>query len=511
MTSAKGKIGPRGGAVAAGHEATAGAAAQILADGGNAFDAAIAGLWMACVAEPILASPAGGGFLMAHTAGGTELFDFFSQTPRRFCPDAEFEAVTVDFGTATQVYHIGAGSAAVPGFVPGLYAVHKRLGQLAMPHLLAPAIAAARAGVGLTAFQAQVASLVEPILLAQTRTADHFAPGGALPRPGANIRNPELADTLAQLAKEGVRLFTHGRFANAMVAGCAQGRGHLTAADVSSYEVVRRAPLWVDHHGWRLALNPPPAAGGAMVGLTLALVAERSKNGAGRDRAAPEILVRSLAEVAAIRDQNAFDVARRICNGVRSAPPDRHVDHWASRRGTTHISVIDAQGNAVAATVSNGEGNGHMVGGFLMNNMLGEDDINPGGFGNWTPGTRLSSMMAPTLLSRGGEIVALGSGGSNRIRSAVAIVAARIAAGHALAEAIAGPRLHVEDAHLDFEDHFSAADRAALIAAFPDHRAWPRSGMFFGGVHVAALGADGCLDASADPRRDGAAHRSAPQ
>jgi len=510
----------RHGAVSAGHTATAEAAAEVLAEGGNAFDAAIAGLWMACVAEPVLASPAGGGFFMARrarrtqsapgstgstgSAGGTELFDFFAQTPRRRRRGAEFRAVTVDFGPATQDFHIGAGAAAVPGFVPGLYAVHERLGQLPMTRLLAPAIAAARTGVRLTAFQAHVAGLVSPILLAESQTADHFAPQGAFPPPGTGVKNHALAETFEHLAREGLALFTHGPLAAAMCDPALMG--HLSGADFANYKVERRPVLSVDYQGWRVALNPPPAAGGALVGLTLHLAASHA--GAG-DVPSIESLGRALAEVVAIRDHDPFNVATRICkDGL--APPSRPGEHRASQRGTTHISVIDGDGNAAAATVSNGEGNGHMIGGFLMNNMLGEDDINPGGVGNWQPDTRLSSMMAPTIMSRGRRVVALGSGGSNRIRSAVAIVAARIAQGRNLEVSVIGPRLHVEGAHLDFEDHFSAAERALLVAAFPDHRAWAEPDMFFGGVHAVARAQNGDISAVADPRRDGSAILVAP-
>ena len=124
-----------GGAVAAGDSATVAAAVEILSDGGNAFDAAIAAMCAACVAEPVLASLGGGGFLLAHTAGGKEiLYDFFVQTPRCRRPTAtiDFKPILADFGATTQEFHIGLGAAATPGMVAGLFAVHRALGRLPM-------------------------------------------------------------------------------------------------------------------------------------------------------------------------------------------------------------------------------------------------------------------------------------------------------------------------------------------------------------------------------------------
>ena len=485
------------GAVAAGHAVTADAAAEILGDGGNVFDAAIAGLWAACVAEPVLASPGGGGFLMAHRSGGPgELFDFFVAAPKLKRPGTEFRAATVDFGTATQVFHIGAGAAAVPGFVPGLFEIHAALGSLPMPRLLEPAIRAARRGVALTPFQAHVARLVAPILFAEPASEDHFAPGGALPAAGTVLVNTDLAATFEALGREGARLFASGEIAQAMARHAADGRGHLTLGDLAAYEVVRRPPLRIPCGRWTLALNPPPAAGGALVGLALRLAARETGNSLARALACAQAQVDRLRGSAS--DLPAGDIVDKHLAGlVRDATV-----RPTALRGTTHISVVDTQGNAAAATVSNGEGNGHLVAGFLMNNVLGEDDVNPGGFGTWTPGERPASMMAPMVMTGDVEAIALGSGGSSRIRSAMTLVAARLAAGTSLADAVTGPRLHVEGGHLDFEDDFAPDERRGLVEAFPDHRAWPEPSLYFGGVHVASV-RRGAVDACADPRRGG--------
>ena len=146
------------GAVAAGHPKTADAAALLLEAGGNAFDAALAALCAACVAEPVLTSLGGGGFLTAKTAAGkTQVYDFFVQTPRRKRPpyDIELFPVVADFGTAKQEFHIGMGSLATPGTVRGLFDVHRELGSIPMRRIVEPAVMTARDGVRLNHLQAQ--------------------------------------------------------------------------------------------------------------------------------------------------------------------------------------------------------------------------------------------------------------------------------------------------------------------------------------------------------------------
>jgi gamma-glutamyltranspeptidase / glutathione hydrolase len=179
------------------------------------------------------------------------------------------------------------------------------------------------------------------------------------------------------------------------------------------------------------------------------------------------------------------------------------------QKGTTHISVVDAKGNACSVTVSNGTGNGEVVGGygFMLNNILGEEDVNPHGSTDWPTDTRLASMMCPTLIDTpDGALVALGSGGSNRIRSAIFQVVSRICLGHAgLEEAVRAPRLHVENGHLDVEAPGADGRISQLKDLFPDHRIWPEKNMFFGGVHAVRSDASGRFSSVGDDRREGVA------
>lgn len=499
------------GVVAAGHKLTAEGAAEILDDGGNAFDACVAGLLMACVAEPVFASPGGGGFLMAKAAAKrtVALYDFFAETPLHKRPDSEiaFFPIHADFGPVKQEFHIGAGSSAAPGIVPGLYAIHAELCRLPMRRLAEPAIRAARDGFPLSAFQAYLFTVIAPILTASAGTARVFAPEGRLLEAGAMFRNPDLADTLAWLAEDGARLFVDGDIGQAIVAQARELGGYLTAADLSRYEVERRAPLDWRHGRAVVALNPPPAASGPLIAYGLAFIEALGEQGRAIDALA---LYQAMALTNAARATHGGSLAQRLADGALAKAMRDAARHPPAYRGTTHVSVIDAHGNAAAASLSNGEGNGFMAGGhgFMLNNMLGEEDLAPEGLGIWREGVRLSSMMAPTIITeRDGGVIALGTGGSNRIRTAILQVAVNLLdRGMRLDAAVEAPRLHVEKGGtLSFEPGFSEKEAAALLALAPEAQVWPEQNLFFGGVHAVRRLADGSLEGAGDPRRRGVA------
>ncbi len=467
------------GIVAAGHDLTAGAAADILRAGGNAVDAAIAAAWMACVCEPVLASPGGGGFAMVHAPGGeTTLIDFFAQTPLAEAGDTEFFEVFADFGEKQQAFHIGHGSTATPGFVPGLFHLHDRYASRPMAELLRAAGAAARGGVTITRFQHFLSTVVAPILAATPAAARLHAPGGDFVPPGGRMANPGLADLFERFASAGLAAYEHDVIPVILAAQAAGG--HLRQADFDRYQVFEREPLRIEFSGLDIALNPLPSAGGTLIAHTLQGMADIDP-----------------AELASALDRT--DRARRAARG--------DLQRLLRQRGTTHISVIDADGYACAMTVSNGEGNGHLAGefGFMPNNILGEDDVNPSGASGWPVNARLSSIMCPTIAEFGdGSLFALGSGGSNRIRSAIATVLCNLALdGSTVAGAVAAPRMHVERGHLDVEGQFGAGVLDELTDLFPDHRIWPEPNLYFGGCHITAHLAEGRFEGAGDHRRAG--------
>ncbi len=504
------------GVIAAGHEVTAKAGADILRAGGNAFDAALAAMFASTVPETVLSSIGGGGFLMAHRqdpdgdGAQTDLYDFFVDTPlrKRDMEEIDFHGIDADFGPATQEFHIGVGSSASPGIIPGAYAVHKDLCTLPMSDILAPAIKAAREGVAVDDFHAYLFTIIRPILMASPAVSQLFAPEGTLLKSGEIFQNEALAETLEQLARQGEALFSHGAVGQSIVRQSSEEGGHLSFEDLNGYEVIKRAPLFWRHGEMTLALNPAPAQSGALIAYGLGLIDEVAAR-----KAAPADIF-DLVEVMSLTNRARADhgsgLVSRLDRDIICAQLDAAFDHKPFSRGTTQISVIDENGNGASVTLSNGEGNGHMVGdhGFMLNNMLGEDDLHPQGFHQWETGKRLSTMMAPTIMTGpDGELLALGSGGSNRIRTAILqVLHYLIDQGKDLAQAVEHPRVHLErDGVLSFEDLFGDETRSQLLKRYPDAHPWPEPNMFYGGVHCAERLKDGLFAGAGDPRRNGVA------
>ena len=491
-------------AVAAGSRLAAEAAGTVLAEGGSAVDAVIAGALAACVAEPVLASLLGGGFLMVREPSGrVRLLDAFVHTPRRPLPERETDLreIVADFGETTQSFHIGAGSIACPGLGPGLAEAHARFGRMPLPDLAAPACAAARAGTPIEAFQATVLGIVAPIYRASGGAKALYLHGrDAPPEAGTPIQNPALADLIETFAHEGARFLQQGEPAAALAALCEQG-GHLTLDDLRRYAPVWRTPLEAVRGKARLAFNPAPALGGVMTELMLALLPERAQ-------------ATAVARMLGLADTARAEAAASREPAAALADPDRRarlagvLARPQAPRGTTHISAVDAEGMGAALSVSNGEGCGLVLPGMGMmpNNMLGEADLVPEP-GRFAADVRLASMMAPTMAQwPDGRFAVLGSGGSTRIPGMVAQVLARIVdEGMPVADAVTAPRLHVHEGLLDIEPDQAPGDVEALRRLWPEARVWAARSMYFGGVHGALRDARGDAFAAGDPRRSGAA------
>jgi gamma-glutamyltranspeptidase/glutathione hydrolase len=179
--------------------------------------------------------------------------------------------------------------------------------------------------------------------------------------------------------------------------------------------------------------------------------------------------------------------------------------HPVNDRGTTHISVVDGQGNAASLTLSNGEGSGYVLSGsgIMLNNMLGEEDLNPGGFHCWDSGVRVSSMMAPTLAIEQQRIIATGSGGSNRLRTAILQTLNNLCLfGMDVRTAVDSPRLHIENGLLSIEPGFPEPAVDEVCAGYPDQHRWTEKNLFFGGTHTVIYDG-GRFSGAGDPRRDG--------
>lgn len=520
---------PTRGVVAAGHALTAEAGAAMLRQGGNAFDAAVAAVLTACVTESVLTSVGGGGFLLAHTAQGENiLFDFFSQTPRRKDRDRapDFYPIEANFGDAVQEFHIGLGSMAVPGNLAGLVAVQRRLGCLPLAAVIEPACHWASQGLVLNPFQGFCFDLLAPILIATPGSREIYAPQGRLLQSGDRLTMRAFADFLMDLAQGGPGNFYQGAIAHQIVHDCQEQGGYLTLPDLQGYQVVERRPLMIRYRETTLLTNPPPSSGGALIAFALKLLEQKDLRSLPYGSPAHVKVLRHAMALTNQARRDGYDThlyEDKITEwflGEAHLAPYREAwvqgtapgggNKWGS---TTHVSVVDEEGNAASITTSNGEGSSYVIPGthIMVNNMLGEEDLNPHGFHQWQPNQRISSMMAPTIVLQGDRPrLVLGSGGSNRIRTAILQVILNVLDfGLPLPEAVRAARLHWERGVLHLEPGF---DRAALESLLEQEAGddcdepvwWQQPSLFFGGVHAVAVQPDGTLMGAGDARRGGA-------
>ena len=438
------------GAIAAGHPLTAEAGARVLREGGNAVDALLAAAFTAFVTEGPLTGPAGGGLLLVHTEGGSEttLLDCFFAVPAVRL--GEMDEVLIDFEDAgTQTFHIGEGSVAVPGLLEGLEEAHRRFATLPWPELVEPALELARQGVACDEPRAFLHRILEEILLREEGGRRVFG-------DPARVVTEELCGTLERVRDAGAAAVAEllPEFAD----------------DLAEYRVAERTPVEagvVDH---RVLAAPVPSRGG-------------------------RIVVEILESLAATGSPSLQDEANAI--GLAYGASGHGL-----MTGTTHVSVVDASGTAAALSSTLGSGSGVFRGGTQLNNMLGELDVI--GHEPREPGTRLPTMLTPTLvLSDGRPRLVLGSAGSVRLAGAIAQVAWRVVAeGLTVDEAIDAPRMHVDGSTLHLEggwDGDLGGDRGNW-----DIVRWAGQNLYFGGVQAVELRPDGSLAAAGDPRRGGA-------
>jgi len=467
----------------------------VLEAGGNAVDAAVGAALVSWVAESPLTGPGAGGFMLVHRARdrSTRVFDFFVAIPglgdeREL---GEMHHVDVDFsGGSTQRFHIGPASCAIPGATLGLETAHRAFGRLPWRDLFPPAIELARGGVELNDGQAYLHRILDLILRhTPEASAIYEKTAGPLER-GDWLVQEDLAKTLELLAENGAAELYTGELAAKTVEHIRAGGGCFTERDLAEYRVIRRRPVRTSFCGEEYYSNPPPSRGGVLIAYGLPLLEEL---GVGRAGSAEAIDARARV----MREQLQAPTGRGLLRALE-------LNAAVVTRGTTHISVIDGQGDAVALTSSTGAGSGVVVPGtgIHMNNMIGEFDITR----KPKEGARLSSGMSPSLVLRKGvPHLVVGSAGSLRLRGAVMQIVVNVV-GHGLSveDAIERPRVHLDEEDvLHCEGGHDPAELDKLEQLGWNVTRWRNRNLFFGGAAAVTL-ADGVLAAAGDPRRGGA-------
>jgi gamma-glutamyltranspeptidase/glutathione hydrolase len=486
------------GVVAAGHPATAEAGASVLRAGGNAVDAAIASVLTSCVSESPLTGLGAGGYMLVHGAGDPVLLDFFVAAPGADGTRnrSDLVPIAIDFTeTSSQVFHIGAASVGVPGTPAGLEEAARRFGTVPLADLAAPPAALARDGIVLNREQAYFIAILAPILTNYEEGAAVYAPDGQLLGEGDLFRFPELGDAIERLGVEGAAPFYAGEIGKALADWVLERGGTLGRDDLADYRTIFREPVRARFAGREILTNPPPASGGILIAFALELL-ERA--GGSPD----------LEQIVAAMRRAQDERTEAFLTGLDE--PGFAARFLASDRlgSTTHITAVDANGLCASVTCSNGSSSGVVVPGtgIHLNNMLGEQDLNPLGFHRHDAGRRLPSMMSPTVVVADGQLEAgLGSGGSNRIRSAILQTIVGLTSGLDVRDAVNAPRVHFEDGAVQAEPGVDESALQRLESSGFKVVRWDERNVFFGGVHAVSRDPQtGELRGAGDPRRGGA-------
>jgi len=450
---------------------------DVLRSGGNAIDAAVAVGFALAVTHPFAGNIGGGGFMLIRLANGRATFiDFREKAPAKATRDMYLDAA----GQLTEGSIIGWRSVGVPGTVRGLELAHKKYGRKPWAALLEPAIKLAADGFPVSHAQMESWKHYSSLLSQFPESKRIFLKNGTYYDWQESFKQPELAHTLARLAHFGAADFYEGETAHLLAAAMAKNGGLITMTDLHDYQAVERIPLEGDYKGYHIITSPPPSAGGIGLLQMLAMLndTEYDKNGAGSAKAyhyLAEVMRRFYADrnqylgdpdsvsnpVSQLLDQK-YVSARRATIDPQHATPSNQIDpglpNATEGADTTHYSIVDEQGNAVAVTYTLNQAYGSgvtvPVAGFLLNDEMDDFAAKPGEPNRYglvqgernaiAPGKRPLSSMVPTIILKDGKpLLVLGSPGGSTIPTAVLQVIVNVVDFHMnVQDAVDFPRIH---------------------------------------------------------------------
>ena len=487
----------------------------VTAAGGNAVDAAIAAIVVASCTEPGIVSPMGGAYVNVWSpTQGPYVVDGNVEMPGRGRESARFGAgvweVHMAYGGGTTVFG-GPGSVAVPGMFAALAEASTRWGRLPWLELLVPAAHVLRAGYGLGTAAAYYLQFSRPQLFGQDpQTVAFLRQCGITPTAGALLRDPDLAATLDHIGRVGAQDLYTGELGRALAADMDARGGLVSTEDLAAYRTVTRPAVACSLGDWELGVNPPPSIGGPVLAAMIRLLQARHAQRGVTD--AHDII--DIQRIVLSHRRSHLDCAEdltaageELLDLVAALGADG-LAAMSTSPETIHVSAIDDDGLACAITTSAGYGSGVTVPGtgLMLNNALGEPELNTRGLHALLPGQRLASNMAPTTgRRRDGSMLAIGSPGADRITTSIFQVLDALCLRHLpLQEAIDAPRLHVQlDAAGEPTVRYERAGelpRAAADSGLPSLAHEPVT-MWFGGVGATLLHSSGNLEGAADPRR----------
>ena len=463
------------------HVEATNAAVEILQAGGNAIDAAVAAAFALSVVEQYHSGLGGGEFALVHIAktGETAAIDARECAPQAATPDMFIDPTTGE--PYERASYLGGWAAGVPGSVAGRVELVKRYGKLPLAKVIAPALKLAREGFLVDSYLASRLTSAQDALAEDEAAWQIFFKDGRPLQRGDLLKQPQLALTLEQIAKDQGKSFYHGEQTGFIVAACRRAGGILTTDDLAAYKVIQREPVKFDYRGHTIYSMPPPSSGGVCLAEILNILEGFPLDYLEPGGAESYHLIASAFE-AAFADRSVWlgdpdfnpipvegltskayaDKLRKKIDRQYRNPIDKPGDPWGTETdgNTSHISVIDREGNMCAITTSVNSAFGSQVFvpelGFFLNSTMDDFAKQPGAPNKWDlvgsdvnsiePGKRPLSSMSPTLVFKNSKpYMCIGSVGGPRIISSVAqIIVNVIDFSMDIQAAIDAPRIHTQ-------------------------------------------------------------------
>ena len=528
---------PPGQAVASAHPAATQAGLDVLNQGGNAFDAAVAVSAALAVVEPFGSGLGGGGFWLLHRAsdGKQVMVD-----GREVAPNAAHRDMYIGAnGQANKAASVnGALAAGIPGLPAALVHLSEHYGELSLSASLKPSVDLANNGFVVNEHYQRLAQFRQPVLAASEAASAIFLNKGEAPDLGTRIIQMDLANTLISLSNEGFDGFYRGDVANKLVTGVQQAGGIWTEQDLAGYTVKEREPIVIDYKGIKVSSAALPSSGGLVLSIALQIIEQydlTTMDEATQHHVVVEAMRRAYRERALhMGDSDFVDVPSQqltakkyvtsLAKGINlnKATPSRQLTGLNASEGhdTTHFSIIDKAGNRVSATLSINYpfGSGFVPAGtgVLLNDEMDDFSIKPGipnvyglvgGEANAIqPGKRMLSSMSPTFIETDDKVGLMGTPGGSRIISMLLLAILDAEQGQTPASWVSLPRYHHQYLP-DVIEHEPNAFSDKLMADLKTkgHTLAP-VGRHYGNMHAILWDKSaGVLTAASDPRGSGLA------
>ena len=490
-------------------------AGQIVAEnGGNAVDVAVACALAASLTEVLMCSLGGSAFISIKLPGenpividGADAMPEVSKVMTHAWREAE-----LPYGDGIKV-NVGHGSIAIPGMLKALEETWKRYGKIPWKEVMAPAIQMAKEGVAANFTLAAWLELAgNPIFYSQIESRKCFFPTGRPIQKNDIFTLPDYDQTLEAIAIEGARVFYEGHIAEAFEQEIQSHDGYLKRSDMANYRAIIRQPLIISSQNYKLALNPPPSIGGAMVGSMIGMIDSRWDPSLSLGHKTL-LLAKVQQSMLNLRHEEAASdwCNKRAFQILEREWLKKYLDKRMSPH-TLHMSIISSDGAAISITMSNGYGSGITIPGtgITCNNSLGEPELNPHGFFTLKPQERFVSNMSPAVAwDEEGRVIALGSPGASRIITTITQGWINLAYNKLDPHtSVSAPRLHVDSQDDGYVIQYEPGVDLSSLKQHFKLRPFENKDMYFGALNIAIKDKNGKVEAVADSRRHGATYHS---